>query len=652
MKSISTLFTAFLILSAIYLLSFTPSTNYSAAEALKTVKKEFDQGLIELETAIARYDEAARQFHEDSNQVAHLQAAHLHTRQSFKSIEYLLEYNDREAVKKYLNGPPLLSLEPKVPEVRIIEPVGLQVLDELVFGEQPYEERAAILDLCRQLKKDYQTIKAYQSGIQLQHRYIFEAIRYELIRIFALGLTGFDTPASGQAIAEAQLAMAGLQSAYQAYHPLVKNQDKTLADKVDNLFQAALTYLETHPDFDGFDRLFFLKEYVNPLYAGVLQAQLSIAIEGPDEVDLLSQAVNYSADNIFAENFLDDEFFANLGEKKNLKKRVELGRLLFFDPILSHNNQGACATCHDPKKAFSDGADKSPALHGGGKIDRNAPGLINSVFAERYFYDLREPQLERQIKHVVLSGQEFNTDFLKIIEKLEQSETYRHLFAEAYPEFPQYQLSRWSISDAIACYISDLQAFSSPVDRYIRGEADTLSEAAMRGFNLFMGKAACGTCHFAPTFAGLVPPHYQESESEVLGVPRYKSHSPAEIDADPGRINSGRPQDEAAFLRHSFKTTTTRNVALTAPYMHNGVYDHLEEVIDFYNKGGGIGLGLDVPYQTLPDTPLELQEQEIQDLIVFMQMLSDTTGTTAVPKKLPLFEHQPEWNKRVLGGSY
>ena len=96
----------------------------------------------------------------------------------------------------------------------------------------------------------------------------------------------------------------------------------------------------------------------------------------------------------------------------------------------------------------------------------------------------------------------------------------------------------------------------------------------------------------------------------------------------------------------SFKTTTVRNIALTAPYMHNGVYETLEEVVDFYNKGGGAGLGLDLAYQTLPDTPLNLNEQEKRDLITFMEALTDTSGMTAVPVNLPLFENHPEWNDR------
>jgi cytochrome c peroxidase len=200
--------------------------------------------------------------------------------------------------------------------------------------------------------------------------------------------------------------------------------------------------------------------------------------------------------------------------------------------------------------------------------------------------------------------------------------------------------------------VVSLSSFNSPFDQYVRGERKELPEAAKRGFNLFMGKAACGTCHFAPSFNGLVPPFYEESESEVLGVPSTPGSENLVIDPDLGRLESSRPQDEAYFYAFSFKTPTVRNAALTAPYMHNGVYETMEEVIDFYNKGGGLGMGIDIPHQTLPDAPLNLNEGEVKDLIAFMEALTDTTGMTNIQLELPKFEGMSELNKRMSGGYY
>ncbi len=636
-----------------HFLSFTPQRHYNAAEALRQVEAQFIDGLSELNQAIGRYQEAAARFQADASQLQALQQAHTDTRLAFKRVEFLLEYNDRESIKKYINGAPLLTTEPKVPEVRIIEPVGLQVLDELAFGESPAEEADEIVRLTNVLAKDFSTVRKYQSNVALQHRFVFEGFRYELIRMFTLGLTGFDTPGSVNAIPEAQAALEGSSRAILAYLPLLQGQQPELARQFSQTLKGTKAYLARHQDFEQFDRLAFLKEYLNPLFAQALDMQLALEVELEKETINTPLALNYEADNLFSPELLNANYYANLAEQDISEARIALGKLLFYDPILSENNERSCASCHNPDKAFTDGRAKSLAMNGEGHIQRNAPTLINSVYSEHYFYDLREPNLERQVKHVILDSKEFNTDFLNIIGKLQQSGEYRQLFAQAYPEHPNYQLSKWSISNALAAYIASLRSFDSPFDQYVRGEREQLSEAAQRGFNLFMGKASCGTCHFAPTFNGTVPPYFQESESEVLGVPA-SAHGPDSLTLDPdlGRFASAKPQDEAPFYVHSFKTVTVRNAALTAPYMHNGIYKTLEEVVEFYNRGGGAGMGIDVPYQTLPDAPLQLNEQEIADLVAFMESLTDTTGMTAVPQQLPAFEEQPEWNKRKVGGTY
>ena len=640
------------LLLSIHWLGFTSQNPYTAAEALRIVNKQFQDQLISLEESINHYYHTAESFNKSKATVDDLRESHLQARLIFKGAEFLLEYNDRQSVKKYLNGAPLPSVEPKVPEVRIIEPVGLQVLDELVFGDSPKEESANILDLTRQLKHEYAEVKKYQYSQPLQHRFIFESARLELNRIFTLGLTGFDTPGSVNAIPEAQASFHAIATAIRAYLPLVNEKDKTLAKQVDQLFNTGIHYLQKHTDFDSFNRLEFLKLVINPLYAQLLQAQKTLEIETGNMLETRPRAMNLMAENLFSEDLLDVQYFSNVGDTPNFKKRADLGKLLFFDPILSSTNAKSCSSCHHPDKAFTDGMDRSIAIDGESKIKRNAPTLINAVYAAHYFYDLREPQLERQIKHVVRDSKEFNTDFLEIIEKLQHSETYRKLFAEAYPEYPQYQLSKWSISNALACYIMELRSFDSPVDQYIRDEIKEIPSSVEKGFNLFMGKASCGTCHFAPTFSGTVPPYYQENETEVLGVPATSDTLNLSLDTDLGRYTSGKPEDEAPFYRHSFKTVSVRNIALTAPYMHNGIYGSLEEVLDFYNKGGGAGMGIEVPYQTLPDTPLDLSEGEINDLISFMEALTDTTGMTSVPKELPKFEGKPEWNSRTVGGDY
>ncbi|MCI5082591.1 MAG: hypothetical protein MRY78_12905, partial [Saprospiraceae bacterium] len=609
---------------AILLHSFASSPVKTPQEALDQLKKSFHAQIDQMGTNIALYLQKAEQLDGSENALVELQDIHLQTRLAFKKIEFLLEYYDRDAMKKYINGAPLPTIEKHVPEIRVIEPSGLQVLDELVFGDAPFEEKEEIIAQVKDLQKYYAQTSAYQKGVRIDHRHVFEAVRQELIRIMALGVTGFDTPGSVNAIPEAMHSMTAIKDAMGVYVSLLKQKDAAFSEEFASVFAKAVQYLKDHNDFDTFDRLTFVKSYINPLYGKVRAAQQLLQVETVYEATKTPLPTRYHADHIFSDDFLNEDYFANVNSEELSDKRIELGKLLFFDPALSSNNKFSCATCHQPDKAFTDGLDKSLAIKEGKKILRNAPTVINSVYAERYFYDLREPSLERQIRHVVVDSLEFNTDFFEIVDKLSESETYKKLFAEAYADQPKYQLSKWSVSNALACYVVSLSSYNSPFDQYVRGERDDYPEAAKRGFNLFMGKAACGTCHFAPSFNGLVPPIYEESETEVLGVPATTDTINPQIDPDLGRMISTRPQDEAYFYAYSFKTPTVRNAALTAPYMHNGVYETMEEVIDFYNKGGGLGLGIDIPHQTLPGDPLNLNKQEVQDLIAFMETLTDT----------------------------
>jgi cytochrome c peroxidase len=137
-----------------------------------------------------------------------------------------------------------------------------------------------------------------------------------------------------------------------------------------------------------------------------------------------------------------------------------------------------------------------------------------------------------------------------------------------------------------------------------------------KGFNLFMGKARCGTCHYMPLFNGNFPPMYNRIEGEVIGVPA--ARGVAVIDGDPGQFAIV----PAPFLQHAFKTSTVRNAARTAPYMHNGVFENLIQVVDFYNDGGGAGEGAAVPNQTLPADSLRLDTTEEKALIKFIQSLN------------------------------
>jgi len=195
------------------------------------------------------------------------------------------------------------------------------------------------------------------------------------------------------------------------------------------------------------------------------------------------------------------------------------------------------------------------------------------------------------------------------------------MFKQAYDRTAS-SITEKNIADAIAMYLRTLISYNSRFDKYMRGEKDKMTKDEIKGFNLFMGKAACGTCHYAPLFNGSKPPTYYYQESEVLGVPASTDTVHPQLDADSGRMIFLKKD----FLVHAFKTPTLRNIALTAPYMHNGVYKTLEEVIDFYNRGGGRGLGLPVPNQTLAAEKLQLTPKEKWQLKAFLLTLTDTSA--------------------------
>jgi cytochrome c peroxidase len=152
----------------------------------------------------------------------------------------------------------------------------------------------------------------------------------------------------------------------------------------------------------------------------------------------------------------------------------------------------------------------------------------------------------------------------------------------------------------------------------MRGEISDFTDEERLGMNLYMGKALCATCHFVPLTNGTVPPLFLETEKEVIGVPKTAANK--ELDDDVGFYTVFKED----IHKYMFKTPTVRNAELTAPYMHNGAYNTLEQVMDFYNKGGGGGLGFDLPHQTLPFDNLNLSEEEIDALVAFTKTFTDT----------------------------
>jgi cytochrome c peroxidase len=183
-------------------------------------------------------------------------------------------------------------------------------------------------------------------------------------------------------------------------------------------------------------------------------------------------------------------------------------------------------------------------------------------------------------------------------------------------------------------------------DRFMRGEKSALTASEKNGFNVFMGKAKCGTCHFTPLVNGIVPPDSTETEFEIIGVLAHPvGFKNNKLDEDQGGFNLHKMQ----LYKNAFKPPTLRNIALTAPYMHNGVFKTLEEVIEFYDLGGGAGIGLDISNHTLRVDRLNLKESEEASIIAFLKTLTDTADISAKLEKLPVLK-RARFLKRKIGG--
>jgi cytochrome c peroxidase len=311
-------------------------------------------------------------------------------------------------------------------------------------------------------------------------------------------------------------------------------------------------------------------------------------------------------------------------------EKVELGKLLFFDPILSDDNTLSCAHCHHPHLGFSDGLPRSRGRGGKGagrertggiELTRGAPSLWNTVYNHRQFWDGRAAHLEEQARMVITTPEEVNADPAELVRELKAIPEYRVLFDKAFGGKDGEAITFKNITYALAAFQRTLVSFNSRFDRYAAGDGSALSPQEKRGLKLFLSpKTRCNECHGIPTFAN--------RDFKVIGVPDPKD-GPADVakpEAERGR--GGGPNG-------AFKIPTLRNIALTAPYMHNGAFETLEEVLDFYSGGGGRGLGLDVPLQDDKIRKFALTPQEKADLIAFLLALTDESALPQVPKRVP-----------------
>ncbi|MBL7882142.1 MAG: cytochrome-c peroxidase [Chryseobacterium gambrini] len=599
--------------AVLFLLVFSAMSFNPVDQGVKSEDTFINNGLSEFKNKLENLKSDAKSFSEDKISLEELQQSLKNTRNSFKEIEFYVAYHYPEFTKTHLNAAPLFHIEAAGTSAYTLPPEGLQVLDEMIFSDEALEKKNDIKTIADFLYNSYASfyLSTVKNGLSKGNNKTLP-LRIELIRIYSLGVTGFDTPGSLNVSDETVHAFSGIQK-YLHDDLYFKNYN---IRKADTILTDGINYLTKNTDFETFDRIEFYKKYIQPLYE-----EFGSWDGRTDDLKEFS-GWNVGNKNFFSSDFLDPYFYTLLKKDEDNGDLKKLGKEIFYDQNVSNNGKMSCATCHLPENAFTDLKAKSQSNVEGKTVLRNSPSLYNAVFAKRFFYDLRAFYLEQQAEHVMYNKDEFNTSYESIIKKLKTKPEYRKAFKAA---FKNGEINKENFSKALSSYVASLYSYESDFDRFMRNEKE-ISSDAKKGFNLFMGKANCATCHFAPNFSGLVPPFFNENESEVLGITAKPiSQKPLELDADQGRINSPVRKENSWIYENSFKTVTVRNVALTKPYFHNGAFDTLEEVMDFYNEGGGEGLGLKVKNQTLASDKLNLTQTEIKQIIAFLNALTDVS---------------------------
>lgn len=568
-----------------------------------------------------------------------------------KRLELLWEFIEHEKYNAKINAAPLLKPEPGSIDYTIVEPQGFQVLDELVSLENVPEKviKTELKGLLSKLLKETKNSVHYVKQYPINDYVFFEAFKRSINRFYNLGISDFDTPGTDSQFRDGLVLVSYWNEIYTNYYKQILEQKQP---KQAEIIQGCLQRIEEKlKKSESLEFIDLLRDEVLPLHSALVKAQEKLGVEFLDEISHLPMPVNPRVEHFMAENYLNENYFIGINSKENTAELSELGKILFNDPILSNNNKRACASCHKPEFAFADGKAKTINIDQNGLLKRNSPGLLNALYAKDFFHDLRAESLQGQVDHVVNNPEEFASNFKEIALKLNESSAYKDLFNSLFKHH-KTPISKHTITQAIASYVGTLKSFNSPFDLYVRKESDDFNKEAKAGYNLFMGKAACATCHFAPTFAGLLPPFYDDTESEILGVWEKFDTIYPNLDTDFGRGDNGKIRSELPIYDRSFKTVTLRNIGETGPYMHHGNFKTLQEVLHFYNKGGGGGMGLTVPFQTLSEDPLNLTQEELNQLEAFMLQLSDNPFKNEQPLSLPKFENNKELNTRIWGGEY
>ncbi|TLU64227.1 c-type cytochrome [Thalassotalea litorea] len=297
--------------------------------------------------------------------------------------------------------------------------------------------------------------------------------------------------------------------------------------------------------------------------------------------------------------------------------QIDLGRFLFFDPLLSKDGSLSCASCHQPDKGFSDDLDRSVGITGE-KVTRSAPTLWNVAFLDKFFWDGRADTLEEQAVGPLFDPKEMGNNPQQLLASLRENSVYPGMFKQAFPQSHQIEIAQ--IATALTAFQTSLISLNSRYDQYAHGFHDALNENEIKGLNIFRSFVArCAECH--------QPPLFTNSQIAVIGTPE-----PEGLPFDPGAqvpFNDKR-------MRGGFKVPTLRNIAKTAPYMHSGGMGSLKEAAEFYTKGRGHAIPereeLLIHWHIWEPN---LTDEELDRIVDFLHTLSDESLAPQIPEVLP-----------------
>ena len=584
-------------------------TGRTSTESVVAVQASY---VASLDSALAGADSA--RVRAQQSRWAESRVALQGSRRPWKRAEYLAEFYYPLASRS-VNGPPVPWVEDDDPNHIVHAPEGFQAAAGALASAHPDPTRTT--HELAVLGANLRRVRAVAAATPLSVSNVFDATRLELFRISALGIAGYDAASTSQALEGAAAALRGVADATRIVAGNSGRDDTTVA------LLAAAAVLDSVTGPDEFDRLAFLVDRLIPAARALAQLQRETGAQRPATPRSWIVRADFPTDS----GAIDPLDFAQPDANASTPARRALGSRLFFDATLSGSRTRSCAGCHRPGLAFSDGQVLAAAV-GGGTLSRNTPTLLNAALQTGSFYDLRTSFLEDQARDVIENAREMHGSLGTIAVTLSHDTRYTAAFSEAFGAAGDSTVTERRLRRAVADYVRSLVALNAPFDRYLRGERSAMDESARRGFNLFMGKARCGSCHFFPLFNGALPPGYTDTELEVLGLPAHSAR-PWVPDADSGHARVNR----SPIYLGAMKTTTIRNADRTAPYMHNGVFATLDAVIDFYDGGGGRGHGLVVPNQTLPADSLHLLAREKRELIAFIRALTDSSGTAPLARR-------------------